>query len=222
MPHGDPEQLFDELAVVGKAFGSAKRLQLVELLAQGERGVDELAKAAGMGMTTVSAHLQVLKASNLVSTRRERTKVLYRLAGDDVVALYAAMRAVAVERSADVARALDSYLNVPTEQSVGVVLREDLRALLDDAELTLLDVRPVEEYAAGHIPGARSAPLATLQAVAGELRSAPRVVTYCRGSFCVMAHDAVRLLGGLGVEATRLDGGMLEWRSEGLPVQAAG
>lgn len=216
------DRLFDELAVVGKAFGSAKRLQLVELLAQGERGVEDLARAAGMGVSTVSAHLQVLKASNLVATRRERTKILYRLAGEDVTALYASMRAVATERSADVARALDSYLNVPGEGAVGVVSRDELVRLLETEELALLDVRPAEEYGAWHIPGARSAPLETLEELAPALAVAPRVITYCRGSFCVLAHDAVRLLGARGIEASRLEDGMLEWRSAGLPVVGAG
>lgn len=214
-------RLFDQLAVVGKAFGSAKRLELVELLAQGERGVDELARAAGMGMTTVSAHLQVLKAANLVTTRRERTKVLYRLAGDDVAALYAAMRAVATERSADVARALDSYFNLPGEDTVGVIDRDALVDLLASTpDLVLLDVRPAEEYAAGHIPGARSAPLESLEVLAPTLGDGSTVVAYCRGSFCVLAHDAVRLLGAQGVGASRLEDGMLEWRSHGLPVEA--
>ena len=111
--------LFDELAVVGKAFGSPKRLELVELLAQGERTVDGLARAAGMGMSTVSAHLQVLKLANLVRTRRDGTKVFYRLAGDDVARLYAAMRTVARERSADVSQALEAYLNLPGSRRGG-------------------------------------------------------------------------------------------------------
>ena len=116
-------RLFDELAVVGKAFGSAKRLELVELLAQGERTVEGLARAAGMGVTTVSAHLQVLKLANLVRTRREGTKVHYRLAGDDVARLYDAMRDVARERSADVGQALEAYLNLPGSDEVGLVSR---------------------------------------------------------------------------------------------------
>ncbi|WP_234410821.1 ArsR/SmtB family transcription factor [Nocardioides terrigena] len=210
--------MFDELAVVGKAFGSAKRLELVELLAQGERTVEALARAADMGVSTASAHLQVLKLANLVATRREGTKVHYRLAGDDVARLYAAMRAVARERSADVGRALDAYLNIPGSDEVGLVGRDELQGLLGSGAITLLDVRPREEFLAGHIPGARSVPLGTLADEAGGLRGAPSVVAYCRGSFCVMAHDAVRLLGGEGVEARRLEDGMLEWRSAGLPV----
>lgn len=212
------DRVFDELAVVGKAFGSAKRLELVDLLAQGERTVEGLARVAGMGVSTVSAHLQVLKLANLVQTRRDGTKVHYRLAGDDVAFLYAAMRSVARERSADVGRALDAYLNIPGADEVGLVTREELEELLSAGEITLLDVRPPEEFLAGHIPGARNAPLGTLAGQADELRRAPGVVAYCRGSFCVMAHDAVRLLGGEGVLARRLEDGMLEWRTAGLPV----
>ncbi len=213
-------RVFDELAVVGKAFGSAKRLELVDLLAQGERTVEALARAADMGVSTASAHLQVLKLANLVSTRREGTKVHYRLAGDDVAGLYAAMRTVARERSADVSRALEAYLDVPGSGEVGIVSREQLTDLLASGEITLLDVRPREEYLAGHIPGARHAPLGSLADEADGLRGAAPVVAYCRGSFCVMAHDAVRLLGGEGVEARRLEDGMLEWRTAGLPVVA--
>lgn len=213
-------RLFDELAVVGKAFGSPKRLELVELLAQGERTVEGLARAAGMGMSTVSAHLQVLKLANLVRTRRDGTKVYYRLAGDDVAHLYAAMRTVARERSADVSQALEAYLNLPGSDEVGLVTRDELERMLATGEVTLLDVRPPEEYLAGHIPGARNAPLGTLDGEVAALRQAPSVVAYCRGSFCVMAHDAVRILGGAGVEARRLEDGMLEWRTAGLPVVA--
>lgn len=211
-------RLFDELAVVGKAFGSPKRLELVELLAQGERTVEALARAAGMGVSTVSAHLQVLKLANLVRTRREGTKVFYRLAGDDVARLYAAMRSVARERSADVSQALEAYLDLTGSGEVGLVTRAELEQMLAAGEVTLLDVRPSEEYVAGHIPGARSAPLDTLGAEVDTLRETPAVVAYCRGSFCVMAHDAVRILGGAGVEARRLEDGMLEWRTAGLPV----
>ena len=153
-------RLFDELAVVGKAFGSPKRLELIELLAQGERTVERLARVAGMGVSTVSAHLQVLKLANLVQTRREGTKVYYRLAGDDVTDLYAAMRNVARERSADVSQALEAYLNLPGSDEVGLVTRGELEGMLATGEVALLDVRPREEYLAGHIPGARSAPSA--------------------------------------------------------------
>lgn len=213
-------RVFDELAVVGKAFGSARRLELVELLAQGERTVESLARAAGMGVSTASAHLQVLKMANLVQTRREGTKVHYRLAGDDVLGLYDAMRTVARFRSADVAAALDAYLGLLGSDEVGLVSPEDLERLLAEGSVALLDVRPADEYLAGHIPGALSAPLESLAARAGELREMSEIVAYCRGAFCVMAHDAVRLLAAGGVPARRLDGGMLEWRSRGQSVEA--
>jgi DNA-binding transcriptional ArsR family regulator len=171
--HDKRNRLFDELAVVGKAFGSPKRLELVELLAQGERTVEGLARAAGMGVSTVSAHLQVLKLANLVRTRREGTKVFYRLAGDDVARLYAAMRSVARERSADVSQALEAYLDLPGSGEVGLVTRDELAQMLASGEVTLLDVRPTEEYLAGHIPGARSTPLDKLDAEADALRHAP-------------------------------------------------
>ena len=220
-------RLFEQLAVVGKAFGSAKRLELIELLSQGERTVESLAREAGMGVSTVSAHLQVLKLSNLVTTRREGTKIHYRLAGDDVAGVYALMRLVAREHSADVDRALASYLAVgslgDTDADVQEISREQLLERLDGGEVVLLDVRPAEEYAAGHIPGARSAPFGSLADEAGDLDlpEGADVVAYCRGAYCVLAHDAVRLLRSHGVRARRLQDGLLEWRTQGHPVEVA-
>ncbi|MDP9824023.1 ArsR/SmtB family transcription factor [Nocardioides massiliensis] len=216
----DPrDAVFQELAVVGKAFGSAKRLELVDLLAQGERTVDSLARAAEMGLSTVSAHLQVLKLSNLVQTRREGTRIYYRLAGDDVAALYDAMLTVARTRSADVGRALDAYLNLSDGDEVGIITRAELADLMTRGEPLVLDVRPREEYAAGHIPGARNLPFGELATAVDELRQERSIVAYCRGAYCVLAHDAVRLLSGEGVEALRLEDGMLEWRTHGHPVE---
>lgn len=216
----DPrDAVFQELAVVGKAFGSAKRLELVDLLAQGERTVESLARAAEMGLSTVSAHLQVLKLSNLVQTRREGTRIYYRLAGDDVAALYEAMLTIARTRSADVERALDAYLNLPGADEVGIITRAELADLLHTGEPLVLDVRPSEEYAAGHIPGARNLPFDELATAVDELRRERPIVAYCRGAYCVLAHDAVRLLGGEGIKALRLEDGMLEWRTHGHPVE---
>lgn len=215
------DAVFQQLAVVGKAFGSAKRLELVDLLAQGERTVESLARAAGMGLSTASAHLQVLKLSNLVQTRREGTRIHYRLAGDDVAALYDAMRTIARARSADVERALSAYLDLPGSGEVGIISREELAGLLAGSDATVLDVRPREEYAAGHIPGARSLPFEELSTAVPELRDGPPVVAYCRGAYCVLAHDAVRLLGGEGISARRLEDGMLEWRTHGHPVEVS-
>jgi rhodanese-related sulfurtransferase len=212
------DTLFDRLAVVGKAFASAKRLELIDLLAQGERTVDALARETGTAVSTTSAHLQVLKLSNLVASRREGTKIHYRLAGDDVVALFAAMRAVARTHSADVDRALSAYLGDADLGAVAQISREELRTRLTAAEVELIDVRPVEEYRAGHIPGARSIPFGHLESHLHEIAGFPEVVVYCRGAYCVMGHDAVRLLEASGIEARRLQDGMLEWRTSGLPV----
>ncbi|RIK16189.1 MAG: ArsR family transcriptional regulator [Acidobacteria bacterium] len=217
---GPRHDLFDHLAVVGKAFANASRLQLVELLAQGERTVEALAREAGLGVSTASAHLQVLKLSSLVRTRREGTRVYYRLAGDDVLSLYASLGAVARRHSADVGQALTAYLGEEPLREADEVDREELLRRMADGEVVLLDVRPAEEYAAGHIAGARSLPFDQVADALDELDPDQDVVAYCRGAWCVMAHDAVRLLRGAGRSARRLEGGMLEWRQAGLPVQS--
>ncbi len=211
-------ELFDRLAVVGKAFASPKRLELLDLLAQGERTVESLAREAGMGVTTVSAHLQILKLSRVVRTRRDGTRVHYRLAGDRVATLYAAMREVATTYSADVGEALRSYLGGAGLDDVEQVAREELLERMDDGSVVLLDVRPAEEYAASHIPSARSVPFPALLGTE-ELGTGGEVIAYCRGAWCVLAHDAVRLLRERGIPARRLEGGMLEWRGAGYPVQ---
>jgi rhodanese-related sulfurtransferase len=222
----EKSELFSRLAVVGKAFASAKRLELIDVLSQGERTVESLAREADLGVSTASAHLQVLKLADLVTTRREGTRIYYRLAGGDVAAVYAAMRTVARERSADVDRALASYLGVgglgDGDAEVEEVSREELVRLMERGEVTVLDVRPAEEYAAAHLPGARSVPLGDLVAtpdVTTAFGADEEVVAYCRGAYCVLAHDAVRLLRAQGRRARRLQDGMLEWRVNGLPVE---
>lgn len=206
--------LFEQFARVGKALASGKRLELLDLLAQGERTVDALARAAGLGLTTASAHLQALKQANLVATRREGTKIYYRLAGADVAALYALVRTVANAHLPDVEAARTAYLGPETEQ----VTREDLLRRVEAGEVIVLDVRPREEYAAGHIPGAVSIPVDELAERLADLPADQEVVAYCRGAYCVFAHDAVRLLTTHGRRARRLADGMLEWRLAELPV----
>jgi rhodanese-related sulfurtransferase/DNA-binding transcriptional ArsR family regulator len=206
--------LFDLFALVGKAMSSGKRLELLDLLAQGERTVDALARAAQLGLTTASSHLQALKRANLVATRREGTKIYYRLAGPDVAALYALMREVAGQHLAEVPVASAAYLG----ESADPVTREELLRRLDAGQAVLLDVRPSEEYAAGHIPGAVSIPLEILADRLSELPADLEVVAYCRGAYCVLAHDAVRLLAAHGRAARPLVDGMLEWRLADLPV----
>ncbi|MGW4340308.1 ArsR/SmtB family transcription factor [Rhodococcus koreensis] len=210
-------ELFDQFARVGKALGSGKRLELLDLLAQGERTVDGLARAAELVLTTASAHLQTLKQANLVATRREGTKVFYRLAGVDVAQLFALVRTVANEHLPDVEAAAAAYLGpADTEQVSKDQLLERARA----GTVTVLDVRPREEYQAGHIPGAVSIPLDELADHLADLPPDQAIVAYCRGAYCVLAHDAVRLLTDHGRRAARLADGMLEWRLAALPVDS--
>lgn len=217
----DRNELFERVAVVGKAFASAKRLALIDLLAQGERSVESLAAEAELGLTTTSAHLQILKLANVVATRKEGTRVHYRLAGDDVGALYAALGRVARTHSADVERALEGYLGTGgVGDAVDVIDRRELARRMKAGEVEVIDVRPQEEYVAGHIRGARSMPFGDLLDRLDELPSDLDVVAYCRGAHCVMAHDAVRLLHAHDRRALRLEDGMLEWRLARLPVAA--
>lgn len=209
--------LFDQFARVGKALASGKRLELLDLLAQGERDVASLAAAADLGMTSASAHLQTLRQANLVTTRRDGTRILYSLAGRDVADLFARLREVAQSHLPDVEAARVTYLGADGGQPV---TRDELHRLATTSAVTVLDVRPSEEYAAGHIPGAVSIPLDELAARLAELPPDGRIVAYCRGAYCVLAHDAVRLLQAHGRDATRLTDGMLEWRLADLPVAA--
>ncbi|WP_054248960.1 ArsR/SmtB family transcription factor [Rhodococcus opacus] len=207
-------ELFDQFARVGKALGSGKRLELLDLLAQGERTVDGLARASELGLTTASAHLQTLKQANLVATRREGTKVFYRLAGADVAQLFALVRTVANDHLPDVEAARTAYLGPATDQ----VSRDQLLERARSGKVTVLDVRPREEYQAGHIPGAVSIPIDELADRLADLPEDQEIVAYCRGAYCVFAHEAVRLLTDHDRPAARLADGMLEWRLADLPV----
>jgi rhodanese-related sulfurtransferase/DNA-binding transcriptional ArsR family regulator len=207
--------LFDQFARVGKALASGKRLELLDLLAQGERDVASLAAAADLGVTTASAHLQTLRQANLVTTRRDGTRILYRLAGPDVAQLYARLRDVAQSHLPDVEAARVAYLGADGGDPV---TRDQLQKLARRRSVTVLDVRPAEEYEGGHIPGAVSIPLDELANRLAELPDDGQVVAYCRGAYCVLAHDAVALLRRRGRRAQRLADGMLEWRLAGLPV----
>lgn len=225
---GDREKksaLFEQFARVGKALGSGKRLELIDLLAQGERTVESLATAAGLGLSTASAHLQALKQAGLVSTRREGTRIHYQLAGDDVARLYSLMRTVARNHLAEVEQKRIAYLgqgefdagdgDAPQE-----ITREDLLARAQAGTVTVLDVRPRQEFRAAHIPGALSIPLEELSARLGELPLGRDIVAYCRGAYCVLAYEAVTLLRQDGRPAARLHEGMLEWRLANLPVSS--
>jgi rhodanese-related sulfurtransferase/DNA-binding transcriptional ArsR family regulator len=214
-------ELFEQLARVGKALGSGKRLELLDLLSQGPRSVADLAATAGLGLTTASMHLKALREAGLVATTREGTTIRYRLAGDDVAALFAQLREVAAAHLADVGVARDRYLGTDDGADTEVVGRDELLHRVEAGEAIVLDVRPTPEFAAGHIPGALSIPFDELPDRLAELPADIEVVAYCRGAYCVLAHDAVRLLTAHGRRAVRLAEGMLEWRLARQPVAAA-
>lgn len=209
--------LFEAIAATGKALSNGKRLELLDLLAQGERSVEALGSAAGIALTTVSGHLQTLKQAGLVTTRREGTRIYYRLAGPDVTALYGSLLRVADSRQATAERARRAYLGPDDTE---VLTRDGLLARLKAGTAVVIDVRPDEEFRAGHIPGAISIPLDDLEGRLSELADAADIVAYCRGANCVLAHDAVRLLARHGRRARRLEEGMVEWRLADLPVVA--
>jgi DNA-binding transcriptional ArsR family regulator/rhodanese-related sulfurtransferase len=215
---GRKSVLFEQLARVGKALGSGKRLEILDLLAQTERPVEALAIAAGLNLTTASAHLQTLKQAGLVASRREGTKIFYRLAGDDVAELFVRARQVAAAHLPDVEAARDDYLGGDGIESVG---RNELIRRVKAGRVVVLDVRPEGEYAAGHLPGAINIPVEQLADRISELPADAEVVAYCRGPYCVFAHDAVRLLGERGRRAIRLTDGVTEWRLAGLPITTA-
>lgn len=210
------DSLFGEFAAVGKALSSPKRLELLDLLAQGPRTVEDLAQTADVKVSTCSAHLQRLLAAGLVSTRRDGTRIWYSLAGDDVARLYAELRSVAQVRRPQTETARRRYLGPDDVEGIDL---EDLIRRSQEGDLVILDVRPAAEYAAGHLPGAVHIPLQELESRLGELPTDREVVAYCRGAYCVLAHDAVRLLNARGLTARRATDGILEWRIAGVPVQ---
>jgi rhodanese-related sulfurtransferase len=211
--------LFDALASVAQALGSGRRAEIVDVLAQGERSVEEVATEISQSVANTSQHLQVLARAGLVRSRREGTRVFYRLASDRVADLWAAVRDVAVRQVAEVAVLADEYLG--ERDGVEQLSAAELEQRLARGDVIVLDVRPEPEYRAGHIAGARSAPLEVLEALAAKLPRRREIVAYCRGPFCVYADDAVRLLCERGLRARRLDVGFPEWRRAGLPVEVA-
>lgn len=219
---GDPTRksaLFEELARVGKALGNGKRLELMDLLTQGERSVEALASAAGLGLSTASAHLQALRRAGLVSTRRERTLIYYDVAGPDVLHLYTLLRSVARHHLPDVESRRAAYLDLGKRTADEEVTREELLARAKAGTVIVLDVRPGEEYAAAHIIGAVSIPLDQLPDRIRELPADVDVIAYCRGAYCVLAYEALDQLRASGRRAHRLNEGMLEWMVAGLPVE---
>jgi rhodanese-related sulfurtransferase len=212
--------LFDALASVAQALGSGRRAEIVDVLAQGERSVEEIANEISQSVANTSQHLQVLARSGLVRSRRDGTRIIYRLASERVGDLWAAVRDVAVRHVAEVGVLADEYLG--ERDGVEQLSAEELEQRLARDQVVVLDVRPEPEYRAGHIAGARSAPLPDLASLLPKLPRRREIVAYCRGPYCVYADDAVRLLRARGLKARRLDVGFPEWRRAGLPVETPG
>jgi rhodanese-related sulfurtransferase len=214
----EKDALFEAIALMGKAFASPRRLELLDLLAQAPRTVDELAKASEQSTANTSQHLQALHAAGMVSRAREGTSVRYALAGHEALSVWLALRDASVARLAEVERAAREYLG----EDVEAIGREELIERLRRRDVVLVDVRPGEEFAAGHIEGARSIPLDELRERLAELPADREVVAYCRGPFCAYAHEAVRQLQAAGRTARRLEEGWPEWRLAGKPSVPAG
>jgi len=210
------DAFFAELAEVTSAFGSPKRLELLDLLAQGERSVEALAAQSGLAGANTSRHLQLLRTARLVLARKAGQRVLYRLADPQVLESYRALQSLAQARRAEIGRLADQYFE--STDGLEAVGREELLRRLRRRDVVVLDVRPSEEYAAGHIAGALSLPLAELAKRLAEIPRGKRVVAYCRGPFCVLAAEAVKLLRARGVEARRFAEGYPDWRDAGLPI----
>jgi rhodanese-related sulfurtransferase len=213
------DSAYEQLARIGKAVASPRRLELLDLLAQGPRTVEVLAREAGLGVANTSQHLGALRAAELVTAERQGLFVTYRLASDDVADFFRALRQLAESRLAEIDRLTRDFL-----EARGVLEAADRETLLDRVrrgEVTVLDVRPSEEYSAGHIPGALSVPLADLAQRLAELPRDREVVAYCRGPYCVLAVEAVRLLREHGFRAFRLEDGVPDWRARGFDVIGA-
>src|SRR3989440_3357838 len=210
-------QLYEQFARIGKALSSPHRLELLDVLAQCERTVEALAQETGMSVANASQHLQVLRAAHLVEVRREGVSMYYRLADEGVFRMWQALRTVGEAQLAEIDRVVQSFLQ--DRARLQPMSAQDLLHHLGNGQIILLDVRPAEEYAAGHLPRARSIPVTELEARLAELPVDKEIVAYCRGPYCVFADEAVALLHERGYSARRLEEGVPEWRTLGLPVE---
>ena len=202
------EALFEAIAVMGKAFASPRRLELIDLLAQGPRSVEQLARASGQSTANASQHLRALHAAGVVTRERDGTRVNYALAGQEILELWLELRDASATRLAEVERAARNYLG----DEVEAISRDELLKRLRRSHVVLVDVRPAEEFDAGHIEGALSIPLDELDERLAELPPGSEIVAYCRGAFCAYAHQAVRTLRAEGRSTRRLEGGWPEWQ----------
>lgn len=213
------DQLYEQFERVAKALANRHRLELIDLLAQGERTVEDLAREASMPVANASQHLRTLHAARLVEVRREGLYAYYRLADEKVYEVWRAIRELGETRLAEIDRVVQIFL----KGRAGMVAMSaaELLQRLQDEDLVLLDVRPEEEYRAAHIPGARNIPVAELQQRLREIGKEQEVIAYCRGPYCVYSDEAVSLLRQAGYRARRLEGGLPDWRAAGLPVEAS-
>jgi len=212
------DAMFDGFAEVAKALASGRRAEIVDVLAQGERSVEEIAAEIGQSVANTSHHLRAMARVGLLSTRRDGTRIFYGLAGEGVATLWAGLREVAAAHVAGIERLTEAYLG--DRDGLEAISRKELAARLRRGDVTVLDVRPEPEFRSGHIAGARSVPVSELRR---NLRALPKdveVVAYCRGPYCIYADDAVRELNRRGYRAQRLEDGFPEWKQAGLPVTA--
>jgi ArsR family transcriptional regulator len=212
--------LFDQFALMANTLGHAHRLELLEQVAQGERSVEILAQRIGLSIANASQHLQRLRRAGLVTARRDGKFVYYRLADDSVLELIAALHRISERNVAEVARLLHSYFY--NRDSLEPISREELLERSRAGAVTVLDVRPEDEFALGHLPDAVNIPLRALESRLSELNRAQEIVAYCRGPYCVLSFEAVAALRARGFKARRLVDGLPEWRAAGLPVIAEG
>ena len=210
-------RVFEEFARIGQAISSAPRLLLLDLLSQGEKPVELLAEQSGLGVKNTSAHLRRLRAAKLVETRRDGTHVRYRLADPLVFEFLRALQALGTARLPEVTELVRDYFESPADLD-GLAASELLRRVRD-GDAILLDVRPTDEFRAGHVPGAVSVPLEELEAWVRRFEPGPEVIAYCRGPYCLFSLEAVRSLRTHGIEARRVTWGLPDWRAEGLPVE---
>jgi len=211
------QDLFAQFARVGKALSNGNRLELLEFIAQGERSVDELAKVSRLTVANTSQHLQHLRQAGLVTSRKQGLKVYYQLSGNDVIQLLDMLRIVAGRNIAEVDKLVDTFLTV--KDDLEPVPREELISRIEHDLITVLDVRPAEEFDAGHVPGAVNVPLNELEDYLSHLGDSQEVVAYCRGPHCILAFDAVAKCRERGLKAHRLEDGFPEWKLAGLPVE---
>lgn len=211
------QDLFSQFARVGKALSNGNRLELLEFIAQAERSVDQLAKVSGLTVANTSQHLQHLRHAGLVTSRKQGLNVFYQLSGNDVIQLLDVVRLVAERNIAEVDKLVNTFLTVKDE--LEPIPREELLKRVKQGLVTVLDVRPAEEYAAGHVPGAVNVPLSELEAHLAAHEGTEEIVAYCRGPHCILAFEAVARCRKKGLKAHRLEDGFPEWKLAGLPVE---